>query len=620
MKTVNSRLPFFTFLLWLKTYVIHRFIFDLQVETSVQEMLVIVSPISSILFIIVLTLFFREPFWMWKFFLVYLAITIYLYFNVLYYRFFNDFITIPVLFQTSNITDLGASIIELIKPLDVLLFIDLPLFLIFSKGSEPMKQQPLMRLNQTKVIVIATSFFILNIGIAHIDRPELLTRSFDRKILVKNIGIYNYHLYDLLLQTNSTVKRAFADSHDIAQIEEYMRSKQSEANPLFNGLAKNKNIVLISLESTQSFVVNETLNGQELTPFLNELIRAEGSYYFSNFYHQTGQGKTSDAEFLIDNSLYGVSRGAVFFTNAQNEYKALPEILKNEADYYSAVFHANNKSFWNRDVMYETLGYDRFFSEKDYSVTEENSIGWGLKDDAFFEQSIDYLKSLPKPYYVKFITLTNHFPYSLKQKDELIPEWTSNDGTVNRYFTTIRFQDEALKTFFELLKDEGLYEDSIFIIYGDHYGISENHNQAMSQFLQKEITPFEQVQLQRVPLIVHLPSQNDTKTISTVSGQIDLKPTILNLAGVNIKRDIQFGTDLFSTNKEELIILRDGSFITKQFIYTKNKCYQKDGGVEIETEKCESYINQAKKELQLSDKIIYGDLLRFLPTYVERRF
>ncbi len=103
-------------------------------------------------------------------------------------------------------------------------------------------------------------------------------------------------------------------------------------------------MIVVSLESTQSFVINKTVNGEEITPFLNQFIKE--SYYFNNFYHQTGQGKTSDSEFIIENSLYPLGRGAVFFTHAQNEYKAIPEILT-EKGYNTATFHANNKSFWS---------------------------------------------------------------------------------------------------------------------------------------------------------------------------------------------------------------------------------------------------------------------------------
>ena len=132
------------------------------------------------------------------------------------------------------------------------------------------------------------------------------------------------------------------------------------------------------------------VNGQEITPFLNDFIK--DSFYFENFYHQTEQGKTSDSEFLLDNSLYPLNRGAVFFTHSGNEFNATPEILK-DYGYYTATLHANSKSFWNRDIMYDSFGYDRYYSLTDYEVTDENSVGWGMKDIDFFEQLSGVLSS-----------------------------------------------------------------------------------------------------------------------------------------------------------------------------------------------------------------------------------
>src|SRR5690606_36725981 len=92
--------------------------------------------------------------------------------------------------------------------------------------------------------------------------------------------------------------------------------------------------------------------------------------------------------------------------------------------------------------------------------------------------------------YTKMIALRDHHQCHLDEEDKLIPEYDSNSGTFNRYFTTVRYMDEALKEFIQELKDQGIYENSIIVLYGDHYGISENHNEAMQQYLGKEVTPF----------------------------------------------------------------------------------------------------------------------------------
>jgi lipoteichoic acid synthase len=602
------------FLLWVKSYIVYKTVFDLNIENWIQEIILFINPVSSVVFLSAFSLFFIGKARNIAIIMINFIGSFVLYANVVYYRFFTDFITIPVLFQTNNMGDLGESIFSLLSFYDTLLFVDIILLTLFIKVKR-VEESKVSKKQIVKVFSAAVLIFIANVGISQLERPQLLTRAFDREMLVKNIGAFNFHIYDAIIQSKAKTQRAFADGDEIVEIENYVRSNHRDPNEEFYGKAKGKNVIVISMESTQNFVINNTVDGNEITPFLNELIK--DSFYFPNFYHQTGQGKTSDAEFILENSLYPLPSGSVFFTHSQNEYNAVPEILKKDG-YDTAVFHANNKSFWNRDIMYQSFGYDRFYSAKDYDVTPENSVGWGLKDDYFFDQSIPNLKSLSQPFYVKFLTLTNHFPFTLEQKDEIIPEWTSEDGTVNRYFTTVRYMDEALKGFFDRLKAEGLYENSIFILYGDHYGISQNRNQAMAKYLGKdEITPLDTVELQKVPLIVHIPGQ-DGKVMETVSGQIDVRPTLMRLLGMETKNTINFGTDLFVKNRPELAVFRDGSFITKDVVYTENTCYDKLKETEVDKERCEPLIEQSRKGLDYSDKVIYGDLLRFFDSDKEK--
>jgi len=601
-----------TVLLWIKTYIVYKTSFDIKIESWKQEFILFINPLSFLLFAFGFSFYMKEK--ARNRYIVFMSFltSFVLFANVMFYRFFNDFITLPVLFQTSNMGDLGNSIFELLRFTDLTLFVDVVLLAwLIRKKPTFVRFEPVSKGERRAYYFVVAAIALFNLGLAETERPELLTRTFDREILVKNIGTYNYHIYDILLQSKSKAQRAFADSSELADIENYIRANEKAPNDELFGIAKDRNIIVVSMESIQSFVINNSVFGHEITPFLNEFIKQ--SYYFDNFYHQTGQGKTSDAEFLIENSLYPLGRGAVFFTHATNEYSATPEILKNHG-YYSAVFHANNKSFWNRDIMYQSLGYDRYFSLTDYEVTEENSVGWGLKDKEFFVQSVQHLKTLPQPFYTKFITLTNHFPFVLNEEDKMVPEYNSNSRTLNRYFPTVRYMDEALKVFIEELKKEGLYENSIIILYGDHYGISENHNKAMAQYLGKEeITPFDHVQLQRVPFFIHIPGVTDKqpKVISKVSGQVDVKPTLLHLLGIDTHNYLHFGTDIFAKDKMDFAVLRDGSFITKDYVYKDNVCYDKKTGLETDAAKCGPFTEKAKLELDYSDRIIYGDLLRF---------
>ncbi len=597
---------------WIKTYIVYHTSFDMKIENIMQHVILFINPLSFLFFIYGLSLFFKST----KARNRYIVITSFvlaaiLYGNAVFYRFFTDFITIPVLFQTSNFGDLGSSALESIYLTDVFYFTDFLIILAAVKLISVKEKISVVKpATRRAYFVLTAAILFLNLGLSEIERPQLLTRSFDREMLVKNIGSYNYHLYDIYIQSKSHAQRALADGSELVEVNNYVRSNQAEPNEELFGLAEGRNLIVVSMESLQSFVLNNDMNGHEVTPFLNTLTKDKDTFYFSNFYHQTGLGKTSDSEFLVENSLYPLGGGAVFFTHGENTYYSMAERL-NDAGYFTNVMHANKKSFWNRDMMYQSLNVQKFYDVTSYDVTDENSVNWGMKDIPFFEQSVQHMKEMPQPFYSRMITLTNHFPFDLDEEDELIPPYDSNSRTLNKYFQAVRYMDEALKLFFEDLKAQGLYDNSIIVMYGDHYGISENHNAAMSKYLEKEITPYEVAKLQSVPLFVHIPNSGVGKEVTEVAGQIDLRPTVLHLLGIETTKDMQLGADIFSEDHEEFVIFRNGGFITKDFVYTSNTCYENGTGEEVDIESCRPYIERATQELGYSDKIINGDLLRF---------
>ncbi|WFA04583.1 LTA synthase family protein [Bacillus sp. HSf4] len=600
------------FFMWMKTYFIYKLGFHLQIDNWLQELILLINPLSFLIPVFGISLFFREK--AQRMFLIgaNTILTGILISNSIFYGFYIDFITIPVLFQAKNLGGLGSSFQELFNPMFIVLFFDLALLLWLAKTRGKTGEK--LTAKAIKVYYAAAAGAVLfNIALAEIEQPKLLSYSFDREALVKNIGLYQFHLLDGVSQTFNLTQKAVADETSLATIENYTNADYSKPNQDMFGIAKGRNVIFVTLESTQNFVVNEKVNGQDITPFINELIHQ--SYYFDHFYQQTEQGKTSDSEFIVANSLYPSLSGSVFFTKSENEYNSMYQTLGKQ-DYTSAVFHANHKNFWNRDVMYESLGIDRFFDVSYFHVTPEHSTGWGLKDKEFLTQSADLMKDLPQPFYSNLITLTNHFPFIIDDKDKLIDEYDSDSEILNRYVTTVRYQDEALKHFIAKLKANGLYENSVIVLMGDHYGISEAHNDALAQFLGKEeVTPYDTVQLQRVPLIIHIPGITDQapKTISETSGQVDVKPTLLHLLGIDTKGMVQFGNDLFSEDRMPFAVLRNGSFITDDYVFTKNTCYSQKTGDIIEDagNTCGPLVEKANEELSLSDKIINGDLLRF---------
>lgn len=597
--------------MWIKTYAIYKLGFDLQIDSLLEELMLLINPLSFILPLFGIGLFLKENKQRIFLLIANLVLTVILISNTIFYGFYIDFITIPVLFQASNMSDMGSSVKELFNPLFIALFADLVFLLLFAR-KEKHPQTKAASSTIKRYYAASCGIILCTLALAEVQQPKLLAHSFDREMLVKSIGLFQFHIYDTISQTVNISAKAFADEDSMTAIKNYTEADYSKPDQGKFGLAKGRNVIFVTLESTQSFVLNEKVNGKEITPFMNDFIKK--SYYFDHFYQQTEQGKTSDSEFIVANSLYPSLSGAVFFTKSDHQFHTMYKSLK-QHDYYSAVFHANHKTFWNRDVMYDSFGIDRFFDVDDFHVTPGTSTGWGLKDKEFLEQSAGKLKSLPQPFYSNFITLTNHFPFEIDEKDQLIDEYDSSSDLLNRYVTTVRYEDEALKHFIKRLKDEGLYENSMIVFMGDHYGISEAHNEAMAEFLGKEeITPYDNVQLQRVPFIIHIPGITDQKpeTISDAGGQVDVRPTLMHLLGIETKGDIQFGNDLLSDDRTPFAVLRNGSFITNDFVYTKNTCYsQKTGEVLEDQNACLPYKEKANEELSFSDKILNGDLLRF---------
>ena len=589
-------------LIWVKTTIVTTFTFQL---TSIQIVLFLLNTLLFLIIIFGFGLFIKPQFQVKYYFLISLILSVILYSNVVYYREFTDIITLPMLSMSSNMGDLSTSIFALIAWYDIFYFIDVVVigFLMVKKIYLPTAKR--LTFHHSKAYVL-TALVLTVLSLSYVNLLER-TNAYNREQIVNTLGIYSFYLYDAFIHTQTNAQPVFSNEDDLSGVLKHLEANRIEPNEEMFGIAKDMNVIVVSLESVESFVIGETLNGEEITPFLNEFI--EESFYFENFYYQTGQGKTSDAEFLINNSLYPLGRGAVFLTHHDNQYKALPKTLSNQG-YYSAVFHANDKTFYNRDVMYPNLGYDGYYSFKDYEISRLNSVGWGLKDIDFVKQSMDYLTTLPEPFYSTVITLTNHFPYHLDEQDHLIEPFESNSRIVNQYFPTVRYTDEAMRILVDQLKEEDLYENTILVMYGDHYGIANSHYGELSKFLDKEITAVEAVKLERVPLIVHIPGL-EGETFETVSGQIDVMPTLLNLLGIKEDGHTMFGNDLFAEERDDFAILRNGTVITDEFIYTNETCLSYETGEEVAIDLCQPLIERGAAELYFSDKIIYRDLFRF---------
>lgn len=630
---VNKRLGFFGLLLvlmWLKNMLAYTLDFHLSLENALQHFILIINPIATSLLLLSVGLYVRrkKPAYI-TMMVIYFIMTALLFSNAVYYREFTDFITINTMLGAGKVASgLGESAIKLFRPYDILYWIDF-ILLVFALVTKRIKmdESPVRARMAFAFSTLAVMIFSGNLFLAESDRPELLTRTFSRDYLVKYLGINAFTAYDGVQTYKTTQVRAQASATDMDEVAEYVKGHYAKPNDQYFGLAKGRNVIYIHLESTQQFLIDYKLKDEngvehEVMPFINSLYHSNSTFSFSNFFHQVKAGKTSDSETLFENSLFGLNQGALFTQlGGKNTFEAAPNILKQTQGYTSAVFHGNSGTFWNRNETYKHLGYDYFFDASYYNVTEDNSFQYGLDDKPFFQQSVKYLERLQQPFYTKFITVSNHYPYSQLSGDETgFPLAQTKDETINSYFSTANYMDTAVHEFFDYLKQSGLYDNSIIILYGDHYGISNARNKELAQLLGKDRdtwSNFDNAQVQRVPYMIHIPGMTQGKIIDTYGGQVDALPTLLHLLGVDTQNYIQLGQDLFSPDHKQLVAFRDGDFVTPNYTYYGGVLYDNKTGEEITepTEELKKQIDADKDavsdQLATSDKINNGDLLRF---------
>ena len=628
-KLVNTRIGFFAllvFLFWIKTLIAYFTDFKLGAQGLVQYLIVLINPLGTTLLLFGLAFYFKRSRFFYPVLMgIDIANTLLLYLNVIYYREFTDFMTIATMTGYSKVNQgLSGSSLALTNLHDVFYWLDIVVILLLMLFRK-IKFDPRAFSHRLAFAFTSVSLVVcgLNLMVAEMDRPQLLGRTFDRVYIVKYLGLDAFTGYDLVKSEHVSQMRKSATKSQLKTVEKFTKEHYAAPNKKLFGIAKGRNVIVIHLESFQQFLIDKKINGQEVTPFLNSLYHGQDTYAFSNFFNQVGQGKTSDAENMLETSTYGLSQGSLFATlGNDNTFQAAPAILKQRAGYTSAVFHGNVASFWNRNNVYKNLGYQYFFDASYFDTSGDKATGYGLKDKLLFADSIKYLQHLQQPFYVKYLTVTNHFPFDLDDEDKDSNFTTTNTGssTVDNYFVTAHYLDQSLQEFFIYLDKTGLAKKSIIMIYGDHYGISNSENKNLASVLGKNAddwTDFDNVQMQRVPLMFVIPGSGGHGGIySTYGGEIDVLPTLLHLLGISTKRYIQFGTDLFSSQHDQVVALRNQDFVTPKYTSISGKIYLNSTGklaklTKQEKKQLRADQKKVSEELALSDSLNEKNLLRF---------
>lgn len=610
------------FFVWLKTYINYHINFSLGVQGPIQDFLLFLNPIPTAIILLGIALYFRGKVAYILAWVMNLVQTIWLFANILYYREFSDFLSFGIMGSGSSTgNNLGKSIAAIIRPTDFLVYVDLivmAVVLLFKFW--PIDKQAIQKRYAILTTILGIVLMLVDFGVASVDRSGLLTRSFDNNYIVKYLGLNEYAAFNAWQTNNQTKSRKEASAADLQKVQDFLKQNSVPANISYTGTEKGKNVFVIHLESFQQFLIDYKVDGREVTPNLNAFYHDQNTLSFDNFYNQVGQGKTSDAEMMQENSLYGLSTGSAMTKyGSSNTFEATPAILGQQG-YTSAAFHGDVPTFWNRNNTYKSFGYNYFFSKNFYKDSDKPSynVGYGMKDKIFLKDTAQYIEQLPQPFYAKLITVTNHYPYELDKEDTDFPATKTGDTTVDGYVQTAHYLDQAFGELMAYLKQAGLYDNSVFVLYGDHYGISENHKPAIAKLLGKtSVSDYDLAQFQKVPFMMHATGLQGGIN-DTYGGEIDMMPTLMNLLGVSTEGMTMFGHDLLSTQNPQIVAFRDGDWTTPTYTKYKNQYFDSKTGQKLSidnnpalkatAQRVQSYVDES---LSNSDKVITGDLLRF---------
>lgn len=558
--------------------------------------------------------------------------------NSIYYHYYSSFASLSLISNIAFAGDVSDAIIEnVIKPIDFIYLWQIIILIIINKkqkGSQSNKKVT------KQGIIISIFLFFIGAIFMPTNAWSRLYNLWNRESVVMNYGIYIYQIDDIIQSLTPQINSMLGHDKALKKVTNYYSTnKYTPSNNEYTGIFEGKNVIVIHAESMQKFPMDLEFNGEEVTPVLNKL--AKEGIYFSNFYSQVGVGTSSDAEFTFNTSLMPSTKGTVFVNYFDREYISIPKLLK-EKNYYTYSMHANTGDFWNRNTMHKSLGYDNFYSKDSYDIDE--TIGLGLSDKSFFKQSVQIMKEIKetenRPFYSLVITLSNHTPFSdleLMEEYDTRIDVTINNQTITReylnnttmgnYLRSVHYADSAIGDFITELDKEGLLENTVLVIYGDHdarleyedYNLLYNYDSEADTVKTEEDEGYIQYGKynyeldKKVPLIIWTKDKQYNTNIKTPMGMIDVLPTLGNMLGIH--SDYQLGKDILNINDDNTVTFIDGSFLTSKVYYNspKGEIYSINNEA-ISEEYIKERIKKSKELIEISNNIISYNFIKEIET------
>ncbi|QHT61579.1 LTA synthase family protein [Paenibacillus lycopersici] len=411
-------------------------------------------------------------------------------------------------------------------------------------------------------------------------------------VLAEDEGFLNYQVTAAIKAAKDNSIAAEGNTEEFAKQAKdlqatYPYQDKQGGTPVDFGIAKGKNVIFVQLEAFQNFPIHLKLDGKELTPNLNKL--ADEGIYFPHIFQQIGQGNTSDAEFMSNTSIYPTAQIAMSTGYGNRNVPSLPRLLQQNG-YVADTFHVNDVTFWDRNKLYAAINFNHYYDKPYYKNDHFNSFG--ASDEELYHTAVDKLSEISvskQPFYAQFITVSSHFPFAVPADRAKMTLPDKLKGTqLGNYLLAVNYTDYAIGTLIERLKAAGLWDDTVLVFYGDHFGLQPDDNdpaqvgEALGIKYDPKVTRF------NIPLIVRVPGEQKGEVVDRVGGQVDILPTVTNLLGISLDeaKFTAFGHDLLNVDHNVVgsrYYLPTGSFFNDDVLFVPGKGFDDGTAVNIRT-------------------------------------
>ena len=337
-----------------------------------------------------------------------------------------------------------------------------------------------------------------------------------------------------------------------AEIERWLAS-QPKHQPADSVTEKRSNLLIVFAESLESWVLEKKVNGKEITPCLNRLLKEKSTLYAPNVLTQVKGGRSIDAQLMICSGLLPLMSGTYSSLYYDNTFNTLQKAMRGLKHSRSYLLTIDKVSTWNQGAVARSFGTDTIISYHDFKMTEAFGTHKRIGDASFFQQCREKIErgEVWKPgesVYMQFVTYSGHAPFKLPDHLRTITFPASIPEKAADYMTTAHYTDKAIGDFVAYLKTLPQYKETIVVIVGDHEGLASYRQELVGNpacrglVSDKQLTPF---------IVLNSPVG---MRYDKFMGQIDIYPTLLNLMQLDAYRWHGLGQSILDPRKQGVAV------------------------------------------------------------------